>query len=190
MSKIILVTGGARSGKSVYAEKLALESGGPSVLYIATAAVVDEEFAKRVELHKARRPASWTTEERHKNFAQLNDIKVFQNAKTVLLDCLGFALNNAFYDILKDWDHPSEHDLLIAEDNLCEEIKTLVDICKREDKNLVMVTNEVGDSLIPETRISRAYRDALGRSNCLAASLSDNVVLMTCGLPLELKERK
>ena len=190
MSKITLVTGGARSGKRVYAEQLALGSGGPNVLYVATAAIVDEEFAQRVEKHRARRPLTWGTEERYKNFAQLRDVVAFQEAKTVLLDCLGFALNNSFYDILADWDNPSEQELSLAEESLSMETKALVDLCKNENKNLIMVTNEVGDSLIPETRISRAYRDALGRSNCLAASLSHSVVLMTCGLPLELKEGK
>lgn len=190
MSKITLVTGGARSGKSAYAEKLALDSGGPAVLYVATATIVDDEFAIRVEKHKARRPVAWMSEERYKDFAKLADIEAFQNAKTVLLDCVGFALNNAFYDILEDWSQPSEQELILAEEKLCVEIKTLVDICAGADKNLIMVTNEVGDSLIPEARISRAYRDALGRSNCFAASLSDSVVLMTCGLPLELKENK
>lgn len=190
MSKVTLVTGGARSGKSVYAEKLAQESGGMQVLYVATATIVDEEFAQRVKAHKARRPASWETEERYKDFAALRDVEAFQRAKTILLDCMGFALNNAFYDILADWNDPSEQELTLAEGNLYHEIKALIEICRSENKNLIMVTNEVGDSLIPETRIARAYRDALGRSNCLAASLSDSVILMTCGLPLELKESK
>ena len=190
MSKVTLVTGGARSGKSIYAEQLAQKSGGADVLYLATAVIVDEEFSRRVEKHKARRSVAWATEERYKDFVALKDKEVFLRAKSVLLDCVGFALNNALYDALSDWDNPSEDEIELAESNLCKEIKNLVEICRKENKNLIMVTNEVGDSLIPDNRISRAFRDALGRSNCLAASLSDSVVRMTCGLATELKERK
>jgi len=190
MSRVTLVTGGARSGKSAYAEQLAQESGGEDVLYIATAVIVDEEFSKRVQRHKARRPVAWATEERYKDFVGLVKIEAFRRAKTLLLDCVGFALNNALYETLSDWDNPSDEEIALAETNLRGEIEALAGLCRQEEKNLIMVTNEVGDGLVPESRISRAYRDALGRSNCLAASLSDNVVLMTCGLPLELKEGK
>ncbi|NCB42747.1 MAG: bifunctional adenosylcobinamide kinase/adenosylcobinamide-phosphate guanylyltransferase [Clostridia bacterium] len=190
MSRITLVTGGARSGKSLYAEQLAQKSGGEDVLYLATAVIVDDEFARRVEKHRARRSVAWTTEERFKDFGALKDQKTFLGAKAVLLDCLGFALNNALYDSLSDWDNPSEDEVDLAENNLCKEINDLVELCRKENKDLIMVTNEVGDSLVPENRISRAYRDSLGRSNCLAASLSDSVIRMTCGLPLELKEEK
>lgn len=188
MSKITLVTGGARSGKSAYAEKLAKESGGKDVLYVATAVIVDEEIARRVEQHKARRPAEWATEELYKDFSSLKDKEGFLHAKTVLLDCVGFALNNTLYDVLSDWEYPSEDEVALAENNLYKEVKDLIELCRKENKNLIMVTNEVGDSLVPESRISRIYRDALGRTNCLSASLSDSVVRMTCGLPLELKE--
>ena len=184
------MTGGARSGKSLYAENLAQAAGGDDVLYIATAVIVDDEIARRVEKHKARRPLAWATEERYKDFAALRKEEAFQRAKALLLDCVGFALNNALFDALSDWDHPSEEEIALAEKKLCKEIKELVELCRKEDKSLIMVTNEVGDSLVPETQISRAFRDAMGRSNCLAASLSDSVILMTCGLPLELKEAK
>ena len=67
------------------------------------------------------------------------------------------------------------------------DLRDLIELCRNEDKSLILITNEVGDGLVPQTPISRVYRDALGRINCLAASLSDRVVLMTCGLPLDLK---
>ena len=190
MAKVTLVTGGARSGKSVYGEQLAQKLGGDDVLYVATAVIVDEEIAERVKKHQERRPASWSTEERYKQLAQLKESEAFQKAGAVLFDCIGFALDGFLYDVISDWDHPGEEEIAIAQEEIQKELNDLILLCRKENKDLIMVTNEVGDSLVPENRIGRIFRDMLGRVNCFAASLSDSVVLMTCGLPLELKENR
>ena len=188
MSKVTLVTGGARSGKSVYGEQLALTCGGDNVLYIATSVIVDEEIKERVKKHLERRPLAWETEERYKNLIGLNDLESFRFAKVILFDCIGFGLNNLLYDVLLDWDNPDDSELSIVECKIIKELGDLISLCRKEGKDLVMITNEVGDSLVPENRISRTFRDLLGKANCFAAAKSDSVILMTCGLSLELKE--
>jgi adenosylcobinamide kinase/adenosylcobinamide-phosphate guanylyltransferase len=190
MSAVTLITGGARSGKSAYGEDLALRLGGMAVLYVATATATDPEMARRIRTHRARRPAQWATEERSEGFASLGASAHFRNAGAVLLDCIGFALNNALYSRLSDWDHPDPAELQAAEDAVSSDLRDLITLCRQEGKELILITNEVGDGLVPESLVSRMYRDALGRINCLAASLADRAVLMTCGLPLTLKEPK
>ena len=190
MSTVTLLTGGARSGKSAYGEDLALRMAGPAVLYVATARATDPEMEQRIRAHRARRPAEWATEECAEAFSSLIGSDCFCEAGAILLDCIGFALNNAFYHRLSDWDHPDASEMQAAEEALSGELRDLIDLCRGSGKDLILITNEVGDSLVPDTAVSRRYRDALGRINCLAASLADRVVLMTCGLPLVLKEPK
>lgn len=188
MSTVTLITGGARSGKSAYGEALALELGGSSVLYIATAVVTDPEMEQRIQAHRARRPADWTTEERAADFGALKNSDLFQHADAVLLDCIGFALNNALYHGLSDWDRPDAEQMKNLEGSVSKDLRDLIDLCREGGKSLILITNEVGDGLIPSSPVSRMYRDALGRINCMTASLADRVVLMTCGIPLTLKE--
>ena len=188
MSTVTLITGGARSGKSAYGEALAMELGGTSVLYIATAVATDPEMELRIQAHRLRRPADWATEERAAGFGALKDSDLFLHADAVLLDCIGFALNNALYHGLSDWDRPDADQMKGLEESVSGDLRDLIHLCREEEKSLILITNEVGDGLVPSSSVSRMYRDALGRINCLAASLADRVVLMTCGLPLTLKE--
>ncbi len=190
MSTVTMITGGARSGKSAYGENLALSLGGTAVLYIATAVATDPEMEERILAHQARRPAAWITEERAEGFDSLADSEHFQNAVAVLLDCVGFALNSALYHRLSDWDRPDAAQAQEAEEAVSSDLRDLISLCRENSKELILITNEVGDGLIPETPVSRMYRDALGRINCLTAHLADRVVLMTCGLPLVLKESR
>jgi adenosylcobinamide kinase/adenosylcobinamide-phosphate guanylyltransferase len=188
MSTVTLITGGARSGKSAFGEDLALRLGGLEVLYVATAVATDPEMERRIRAHQARRPAEWTTEERAEGFASLRASEPFGKVRVVLLDCVGFALNSALYHRLSDWDRPDAAEMQNAEEAVSRDLRDLISLCRETGKELILITNEVGDGLVPEAPVSRMYRDALGRINCLVASLADRVVLMTCGLPLELKE--
>lgn len=187
MSTVTLITGGARSGKSVFGEDLALRLGGLAVLYVATAVATDPEMEQRIRAHQARRPAEWATEERAEGFASLSISEHFRKVNVVLLDCVGFALNSALYHRLSDWDRPDAGEMQNAEEVVSQDLRDLISLCRKMGKELILITNEVGDGLIPEAPVSRMYRDALGRINCLVASLADRVVLMTCGLSLELK---
>ncbi len=181
---ITLVTGGARSGKSDFAEKLVKETAGDGpVLYIATATNTDGEMDDRIQRHRARRPENWRTEERWQNLDRIS----LGAEKAVLLDCVGFLLDNTFFSQLTDWDDPSQEEADLAEAKVKQELSGLADLCGAVGIDLVMVTNEVGDGLVPATKVSRLYRDALGRVNCHAAALADRVYFSVCGIPMKVK---
>lgn len=181
---ITLVTGGARSGKSSYAENLIAEKfPGQPVLYIATASNTDGEMDSRIKLHRARRPENWRTEER---WCKLDHISMGEEP-AVMLDCMGFMLDNAFFKFIENWDNPEEAAAEKAEEFVKDEITRLARLCNAMNKDLVLVTNEVGDGLVPATKVSRLYRDALGRFNCHAAALADHVALVVCGIAVNIK---
>ena len=181
---ISLVTGGARSGKSDFAEKLVKEkvAGGP-VLYIATATNTDGEMDDRIRRHRERRPANWRTEERWQDLGSIE----LQGEKAVLLDCVGFLLDNTLFSAISDWDDPKQEEADASEQKVKDELSALAALCNGAGADLVLVTNEVGDGLVPATKISRLYRDALGRVNCHAAALADRVYLSVCGIQLQIK---
>ena len=181
---ITLVTGGARSGKSAFAEKQVMEAAGVApVLYIATASNTDGEMDERIRRHRQRRPSHWRTLER---WQDLGDVSL-GDARCVLLDCIGFLLDNAFFAAIPDWDDPKQEAAEAAEECAKSELSALADLCRGAGVDLVLVTNEVGDGLVPATRVSRLYRDALGRVNCHAASIADRVFLTVCGIPMRVK---
>jgi adenosylcobinamide kinase/adenosylcobinamide-phosphate guanylyltransferase len=173
---VSLVLGGARSGKSTYAEKLAtgtLFGGAPRpALYIATAEAGDVEMATRIMAHRARRGANWTTVE-----APLAlDEAMLANAEAgrpILVDCLTLWLSNLMH-AGRDLDEAAD-DLVRALDGLAAPA--------------VFVSNEVGLGIVPETPLGRAFRDAQGRLNMRMAERADRVISMTAGLPLVLKDR-
>ena len=199
MSEILLFTGGARSGKSTMAETKVKEaaiaaaqrrgelSSDGRVLYIATAAVCDEEMVERVKKHRAQRPASWATLEAFWNFDTIETRSDFQKADAVLLDCMGFMLNNIMYYSNIDWEHLPLSDMQRVEDRMIDELSALMGACRRCDKTLALVTNEVGMGLVPADRSSRYYRDILGRANRTAAEEADQVCFMVSGIPLWVK---
>lgn len=181
---ITLVTGGGRSGKSTYAEELvARKVRGGAAVYIATATATDEEISERIRRHRERRPENWRTLERWKDMARVE----LAEEKAVLLDCVGFMLDNTMFEVLSDWDDPSQAEADEAEGRVKAELTALAAKCRESGAELVMVTNEVGSGIVPATKLSRLYRDALGRVNCHAAALSDRVYLLVCGIPVEIK---
>jgi adenosylcobinamide kinase/adenosylcobinamide-phosphate guanylyltransferase len=173
---VSLVLGGARSGKSTHAERLAtatLFGGAPRpALYIATAEAGDVEMATRIMAHRARRGAHWTTIE-----APLAlDEALLANAvagRPVLVDCLTLWLSNLMH---------AGRDLDEAADELERALETYA-------APVVFVSNEVGLGIVPETPLGRAFRDAQGRLNMRMAERADRVIMMTAGLPLVLKDR-
>jgi len=185
MSDICLITGGGRSGKSAYAEKLAKGTGG--VLYIATGTACDEEMAERIERHKAARPKDWFTWEKQFGFSDIENKYDADSFGTVLLDCVANLLMGILFEEIPDPDDFATEDFDRVEQAAMLEIEVLCDYAVKQKKRLIIVTNEVGMGIIPETRYSRYYRDALGRINKHAAELSDYVVLMVAGIPLKLK---
>ena len=174
LSNVML--GGARSGKSTHAEKLATGSlfgGAPRpAVYIATAEAGDVEMATRIMAHRARRGGAWTTIEEPVKLAE-----ALQTAAThgqpVLVDCLTLWLSN----------------LMHAEADLDEATDELVMALDGYAAPVVFVSNEVGLGLVPETPLGRAFRDAQGRLNMRMAERADRVILMAAGLPLVMKDR-
>lgn len=174
---LILVTGGARSGKSGYAERRAAELGGDAVTYIATAEALDEEMARRIAQHRAERPAAWRTSESPRGAGAVVGSAA---TPTVLVDCMTVLASNA----LLAAEAQGEEAALAA---VLAEAEALRDAALAHRGTVVVVTNEVGMGVHPPTSLGRWYRDALGRANALLAASADEVVLLVSGIPLRIK---
>ncbi|WP_379132590.1 bifunctional adenosylcobinamide kinase/adenosylcobinamide-phosphate guanylyltransferase [Paenibacillus sp. sgz500958] len=177
----LLVTGGARSGKSAFAERLAM-SLADQALYIATGQAFDREMQERIALHRQRRNEAeyaWETIEEPHDLAGLMDR--LPAGKTVLVDCLTLWLSNV---LLSVEDRGDRQEILEAE------ISRLAQSAEAYDGTLIMVTNEVGDGIVPEYALGRLYRDLAGMMNAGLARQCNQVFLVTAGIPIELKSRE
>jgi adenosylcobinamide kinase/adenosylcobinamide-phosphate guanylyltransferase len=184
--KTTLITGGARSGKSRYAQEQALKAGG-SVLFVATAEAGDEDMRQRIERHKKSRPAAWKTLEAQTGIGQ-QIARNLGGARTVVIDCITLLVNNIFQEHGAVSDEAIDADLL--EKAVTEEIEELIkgiDGLDGLDACCIIVTNEVGLGLVPANRLGRLYRDLLGRANHLLAERADEVIMMVAGLPVKIK---
>lgn len=180
--RVVLVTGGSRSGKSKYAEEFLKQN--DEVLYIATAIITDKEMENRVKKHIERRNNNWTTFEGHRDLDKAIDK---YSMDYVLLDCVTIMVTNIMFDMERDFDNISleEVDELLSE--IKKEFEKIILKARELNKTLVMVTNEVGYGIVPEYKISRIFRDIAGSINQYLAEYSDEVYLVACGLPLKLK---
>ena len=167
-AKLTLVTGGARSGKSRYAENL-ITALPPPWIYVATAQAGDAEMAARIAEHRKRRPANWTiVEVPHELAGAFSHI---DGGVPVLVDCLTLWLSNR----------------LLADADVEKETEKLAGVLAHRSGPLVLVTNEVGSGIVPDNALARRFRDAQGRLNQRMAALADRVVLVVAGLPLVVK---
>lgn len=180
MGELILILGGSRSGKSTYAQKLALELGGARVLFVATAEARDDEMQARIAKHKEERPAGWRTLEAPLDVAEALRPTV-GDARVVLLDCLTLLASNA---MLAQGENADEKAM---EQALLREVNAVLDLWRAGDFDLIVVSNEVGLGVVPAYELGRYYRDLLGRANQMLAAQADRVYFMIAGLPLELK---
>ncbi len=167
---LIFVTGGARSGKSSYAERLAAQSG-QAVTYLATAVAFDNEMKDRIRRHQSERPADWLTVEEPVDVAQA--ARQVQ-APVLLLDCLSVWVNNLMF-----------HDF--SDGQILDAAAELVSVAGNRAGTTICVTNEVGFGIVPDNALSRRYRDVLGWVNQRVAGASDEAYLLVSGLPLKLK---
>ena len=181
-----LIIGGARSGKSNYAQELALKFPQP-VLFVATAEAGDEEMRQRIEEHKKVRPSKWRTLEvtTHVGDRIRQEIEAMQ---TVIVDCITLLVNNIFNRYLNSSGEPSDASLI--EKEVIAEISALVDCISQVNARFIIVTNEVGLGLVPVNRMNRLYRDLLGRANQILAQHTDEIYLMIAGLPVKIKSTK
>jgi len=178
----ILVIGGVRSGKSGFAQELALEQGEP-VLFVATATAGDEEMAQRIEQHQRARPATWSTLEITTHIGSQIPGKIGK-AQLVIVDCIALLVGNIF----SKYSHQEEQiDASLLEQEVTAEISELIDCINRIDAGFIIVTNEVGTGLVPPSKVARLYRDLLGKANQRLAEVSDEVYLMVAGLPVRIK---
>lgn len=185
MKRIILITGGQRSGKSTYAEKMALDlSQEQKCVYMATARIWDGEFAKRVDLHKQRRGERWINVEEEKYLSKHNIA-----GKVVLVDCMTLWSTNFFYDIStarQPVDEPEGSDKNLVKRSLSA-ITEEFDKFTTQDATFIFVTNEIGLSGVSENKLQRQFTDLLGWLNQYVASKADDVYFMISGIPLKIK---
>ncbi|WP_027624236.1 bifunctional adenosylcobinamide kinase/adenosylcobinamide-phosphate guanylyltransferase [Clostridium lundense] len=182
LGKIILVTGGARSGKSSFAENILKDK--DDVLYIATSIVTDEEMEDRVKKHRERRNSKWET---YEGYVDLDKALENSNSKYVLLDCVTIMTTNIMFSEERDFDTISMDEVDKITLKIKEEITKFISKGRELDKDIVMVTNEVGLGLVPAYRMGRIFRDIAGFVNQYIGSLSDEIYLVCCGQPLKIK---
>ncbi len=176
--QLIVILGGARSGKSKYAQELVMGRGG-KVLFVATATASDNEMRKRIAEHQSKRPSDWLTLEAPTHVGEA--ISAALPADWILLDCVTLLAGNILLS-LNDSSNPEDF-----QDRLMAEIEDLMLVITRSQASVVIVSNEVGLGLVPPYPLGRVYRDGLGRANQLLASRADTVVLMVAGIPLAVK---
>jgi len=168
MRKIILVTGGQRSGKSAYAEQLAL-SLSPRPVYVATAHVWDEEFRQRVEKHQARRGPQWENVEEERSLSRI-DLK----DRVAVIDCITLWCTNFLYDLQEV-------------DQALEALKAEFDRFTAQEATFIFVTNEIGSGGVSDNALQRRFTDLQGWMNQYVAAHADEVILMVSGIPVKIK---
>ncbi len=183
--KTVLITGGARSGKSSFAQQMAFDSG-KSVLFVATAQAGDDEMKRRIEAHRRARPPGWRTLEASVHVGA-GVLSCIDGSQLVLLDCVTLLVSNAIAEFLSP--DGNEIDEARAEEAVTGEIDELVRCIRQVGSDFIIVTNEVGLGLVPDNKLGRVYRDLLGKANQALARIADEVYLMVSGLPVPVKPR-
>jgi adenosylcobinamide kinase/adenosylcobinamide-phosphate guanylyltransferase len=179
MGQITLILGGARSGKSSYAQQLA-EDSGKSVTFLATAQALDDEMFARIKKHKAERPANWQTLEVPLDIAS----RVGQiESDVVILDCVTLLATNLMMQFVKD-DLVEEAPFMEA---LHKEVNELIAIINAGKQDWIIISNEIGLGLVPPYQMGRVYRDLLGWANQHLAREADKVIFMVAGIPMVVK---
>jgi adenosylcobinamide kinase/adenosylcobinamide-phosphate guanylyltransferase len=172
MAKITLILGGARSGKSSYALRLAKKSGG-RVAFIATCAPLDKEMEERISLHKKSRPSYWQTFEEPKDIVLLLK-NIGAKFDTILIDCLTLMVSNLMMTKKK-------------EDIIEKKFKDILSALDKIKARVIIVSNEVGLGIVPSRKLGREFRDIAGRINQLVAAKADNVFFLIAGIPLKIR---
>lgn len=185
MSNIILVTGGARSGKSSFAESLCIKQNNKTA-YIATSVAFDDEMKNRVKKHQESRPISWKTYEIYKDIYSIVE-ELNKNHDTVIMDCVTLMVNNLMFTHGIEVDEATSEELNELENYIREQITKLLEAVKKTNLYFVIVTNEIGMGIVPENKLSRIYGDFVGRANQLIASYSNEVYFVVSGIPMKVK---
>jgi len=204
MMHSIFILGGARSGKSRFAQQLATALGGDDVLFVATAEASDDEMAERIRRHQVDRPAAWQLLEVPRDVGTA--LAALPNwPRVVVIDCLTLWVSNLvcavdalqFTETDSRGSHPWQAEppatevrrkaVEAAQQRVEAETAALWDVCRDRSGTVVLVSGEVGQGVVPEYPLGRLYRDLLGRANQECAAQADEVYLLMAGLPIELK---
>jgi len=172
MSRLILITGGARSGKSSFAQKIA-ESFKAKVVYIATAAPLDSEMKKRIKLHRKLRDKSWLTIEEPVDVLTAVK-KIPKDREVVVLDCLTLLISNLMLAGYKD-------------SVIYNKIRSIAKAFKKKFEISIVITNEVGSGIVPDNELARRFRDLQGRVNQIVSEEAASVHLLVSGIPIKIK---
>jgi adenosylcobinamide kinase/adenosylcobinamide-phosphate guanylyltransferase len=177
MGRLTLILGGARSGKSTFAQQLALERG-QNVVYIATAQPLDPEMQARIETHKTNRPVHWRTLEIPRRLAA-SLMSFPEQVDIILLDCLTMLVSNILLVECGSNEEPDEERITRSVD---DEISSLLTAIQRNQADWIIVSNEVGMGLVPPYPLGRLYRDQLGKANRQIAAAAQEIYLMVAGM--------
>lgn len=185
MGKLITVTGGARSGKSSFAESLCKDFKS-SVLYVATSIPFDDEMKDRIYKHQMQRPENFYTLEKYKNldFEIKNSIKT---EKAVLIDCITIMITNLMLEKEIDFNNCSIDQINSIEAEILNEIEKIILLKNEIDATIICVTNELGSGIVPQSRFSRVFRDIAGRANQKLAESSNEVYFVVSGIAVKIK---
>ncbi len=193
---LIFVTGGAKSGKSKFAEEmlLKLNNGKQKNIYLATSLVFDEEMKEKVRLHKKRRKDEWFTVETYKNFE--NELSNFfeNNDKiknNMLVDCLTNMITNIIFENQNiDWDNFEKKLYIQTLEKLNKDVEhSVIELLNVADQfeNAIIVSNELGMGLVPSYPLGRYFREIAGKMNQIVAETADEVYLVVSGIPMKIK---
>ncbi len=181
---IIMITGGSRSGKSQFAESYCLNNYG-KLAYVATAEIFDEEMSARVAVHRKRRGGEWD------NFEipyELQDhLSNLQSYEGILLDCLTMMVFNKMMRIETSYENLSADAISEIEDTVLKFVENSLSRMRDAAADFVVVTNEIGLGIVPADRLSRLYRDIVGKSNQMMAKFAKEVYFVVSGIPLKIK---
>lgn len=186
---MILVTGGARSGKSTFAENYVKKNSELNeVIYLATSIAFDDSMRNRIRKHRESRPSEWHTIEQYKNFKSLKEDENFRKSKFILLDCLTLLISNLLLEYKGDFDKITEEEIDQLEKEIELEIDELLEVVK--EKEVIIVTNEVGLGLVPAYKMGSVFRDIAGRINQKIAKESTEVYLLVSGIEVKIKDER
>jgi len=172
-NKIVFILGGARSGKSTFAVKLAQESGKKKIAFIATARALDNEMKKRIALHREFRPSNFKTFEEPHNLVALLE-KIADKFDVIVIDCLTLFVCNL---LMKKY----------TEKKIIIEMEKVLAVLEKIKIKSIIISNEVGLGIVPGNKLGREFRDIAGRVNQLTAQKAKNVFFMVSGLPWRIK---
>ena len=186
MGKLIYISGGARSGKSGFAEKY-IEEKYEKKIYLATGIAFDDEMKDKISKHKRRRGKNWKTIENYKNIPTLLKEHI-EGYDVILLDCLTNMVSNLMIlDNDRDWEKITIEEVNKIKEKMVKEVKEILNFVEENNIDMVVVSNELGMGLVPNNYLGRYFREIAGKINQIAAEKSEEAYFVVSGIPMKLK---